>query len=234
MSRNNFEENWHFGALRYRPLLDIFYKHYCYDGRFVCIGDLETIPFSQIIQRDLKTDIVIQTSVSRSAGVEEKVVAWPADGQAYDAFFLETRSCTNPGHESKGWMRTCQADLLLYAFEMKDVGLLIYILPFPLLQHWFWEHYLRTLPSPDYGRSVMKDENRTEGYVVPITQVVQRIPTRCFLVPVAGDGCREVKPGINQALLRSHTLHKKEQSPEPGGKREHAHLFPQDELAPFS
>ena len=178
MSTNNFEENFAFGVTTYRHLLDIFYKHYCYDGRFVCIGDIEKSPFSDVLQRQLKTDTVIQTGVRVSYGVEEKVVSWPTSGQPHTAFFLETRSCTNPGKISDGWMRTCQADLLLYAFEIKDVGLLIYLIPFPRLKQWFWQTYLPTLPRSDYGLSVMPDENRTEGRVVSIATEIAAEPPR--------------------------------------------------------
>jgi hypothetical protein len=79
-------------------------------------------------------------------------------------------------------METCKADLLLYAFEIKDVGLLIYLLDFPRLQQWFSQSYLPQLPRPEYGLSVMADENRSEGRVVPIERVVKAVPTRCFLV----------------------------------------------------
>lgn len=184
MSDNNFAQNYQFGVKHYRRLLDIFYKHFCYDARFVCIGDLEKSPFSEYVQRTLKTDTVIQTSVHTSYGVEEKVVSWPANNQPYTAFFLETRSCTNPGHESPGWMITCQADMLLYAFEIRDLGLIIYLLDFHRLKRWFEQEYLPHLPHPEYGLSVMPDENRTEGRLVSIAKVIQAVHTRCFVVTV--------------------------------------------------
>jgi hypothetical protein len=205
MSPNSFPENYDFGVKKYRHLLDIFYKHFCYEGRFVSIGDSTRSPFSDILQRQLKTDTVIQKGSFLSFGVEEKVVAWPESNQPYDALFLETRSCTNAGYESDGWMKTCQADLLLYAFEIKEVGLLLYLFPFPPLQRWFWDTYLPHLPRPDYGLSVMRDENRTEGRVVPLASVVKAVPTRCFLVPVEEE-CREVKPEVDMRHLREHML----------------------------
>ena len=206
MSPNDFLENVSFGVKKYRHLFDVFYKHYCYEGRFVSIGDITKSHFSDILQRELKTDTVIQKGGFLSYGVEEKVVAWPTNDQPYTAFFFETHSCTNEGHQSDGWMKTCQADLLLYAFEIKDVGLLLYLFLFPQLKRWFWEVYLPNLSRPEYGRSVMAEENRTEGRVVPIATVVKAISTRCFLVPF-NEECRELKPEVDIQRLREHFLH---------------------------
>jgi len=208
MSPNSFPENYAFGVHTYRHLLDIFYRHYCYDGRFVSIGDITRSHFSDILQRQLKTDTVIQRGGFLSYGVEEKVVAWPASDQPYEAFFLETRSCTNPGHESEGWMKTCQADVLLYAFEIKDVGLLLFLFPFARLKQWFWDTYLPSLSRPDYGRSVMRDENRTEGYVVARTLLIKAVPPRCFLVTFEGE-YDELKPGVDIRQLRARFQHRK-------------------------
>jgi hypothetical protein len=207
VKHNHFEDNYHFGVHQYRHLLNIFYKHFCYDGRFVCLGDLAKSPFSNILQRVLKTDTVIQVSVQVSYGVEEKVVSWPTDDQPHTAFFLETRSCTNQGHESPGWMVTCKADLLLYAFEIKDLGLLIYLIDFRRLKRWFEEEYLPKLAPPEYGLSVMNEANRTEGRVVAIENVVRAVPTRGFLVTFAEefhlvqlDGGRADVPGLRERL----------------------------------
>jgi hypothetical protein len=208
MSPNSFPDNYDFGVKKYRHLLDIFYQHYCYDGRFVSIGDITKSHFSDILQRQLKTDTVIQKGDFLSYGVEEKVVAWPANDQPHEAFFLETRSCTNPGHESEGWMRTCQADVLLYAFEIKDVGLLLFLFPFVRLKQWFWDTYLPHLPRPYYGRSVMHDENRTEGYVVARALLIKAMPLRCFLVTFEG-AYDELKPDVDIRLLRDQFQHRK-------------------------
>lgn len=210
MSHNDFQENYVFGVKHYRHLLEVFYRHYCYDGRFVSIGDIRKSRLSDVIQRTLKTDTVIQKGGWISYGVEEKVVAWPATDQPYTALFLETDSCTNPNHERPGWMATCQADLLLYAFEIKDVGLLIYLFPFPRLKDWFWHMYLPHLPTPDTGRSVMPDHNRTAGRIVPIATVIRSVPTRCFVVPHEEE-CREVRPTINVRRLRARFLQRASQ-----------------------
>lgn len=206
MSRNDFYENYAFGVKTYRHLLNIFYQHYCDDGRFVSIGDITRSRISDILQRELKTDTIIQKGDFVSYGVEEKVVAWPENNRPYTAFFLETSSCTNPGHRSPGWMTTCQADLLLYAFEIKDLGLLAYLLDFPRLQQWFWEQYLPHVPRPDYGRVVLPDANRTEGRVVAIATVVRQVPTECFLLPFEGECC-PLAPVTNIQHLREAYPH---------------------------
>lgn len=205
MSRNDFQVNYDFGVKKYRHLLDIFYKHYCYDGRFVCISAIEKSHLAELLQRELKMDTMIQKSKYVSYSVEEKVVSWPEQDEPYSAFFLETRSCTNEGHQSAGWMDTCEADRLLYAFEIKGVGLLIYFLPFPRLKQWFRDVYLPSLPRPDYGLSVMPDENRTEGRVVEIASVVKAVPTRCFLVTF-DEEFRELKPEVDIHRLRESAL----------------------------
>jgi hypothetical protein len=166
---------------KYRHLLEILYKRYCYDGRYVFIDKSR---FSTIVQRRLKTDTVIQKETDVSYGIEEKVVSWPEKkGKPHTAFFLETRSCTNPGHESSGWMETSCADYLLYAFEIKDVGLDVYIFNFPRLQHWFRKH---VFSNSRYRFHTMPDENRTEGKLVPIADVVKYIPTERFLLTFEG------------------------------------------------
>jgi hypothetical protein len=206
MHERTFARQYAFGVHQYRHLLTIFYKHFCYDARFVCIGDLTKSGFSDILQRDLHTDTIIQTGVHVSYGVEEKVVRWPEHGEAHTAFFLETHSCTNKGHERPGWMSTCKADLLLYAFEVKDVGLVIYLLDFPRLKRWFEEEYLPHLPSPEYGLSVMPNENRTQGRVVKIATVVKAVPTRCFLVTF-DERFHPFRQPIDMQRLRTHVLH---------------------------
>jgi len=199
MSRNNFHENYDFGVRHYRYLLDVLYRSYCYDGRYVHI---DHSPFSTYIQQGLKTDTVIQKEAQVSYGIEEKVVSWPEEkGKPHTAFFLETRSCTNPGHESPGWMEDCQADKLLYAFEIKDLGLVVYLLDFSHLKRWFWQQYLPQISHPDYGRVVMADENRTEGWVVEIATVVNHTPTECFLLTFDGV-CRRLKPNVAIERLR--------------------------------
>jgi hypothetical protein len=202
LSNNNFPENFEFGVHKYRHLLDIFYEHYCYQRRFVCLDEIVRSPFSDFVQRKLKVDTIIQISQNVSYGVEEKVVAWPQNGQPYSGLFLETDSCTNPGRESKGWMALSKADLLLYALEIDGVGLVIFLMDFLKLKRWFWREYLPALPRPDYGRSVMAEANCTEGRVVATEAIVRAVPTRCFLV-THSEEFHELSPDVDIQQLRT-------------------------------
>jgi hypothetical protein len=200
-----FEDDWFFGVKKYRALLEAFYRWYCYEQRYVFV---DRSPCSNRLQREWKIDTLVQKDAQSSQSVEEKIVKWPKTDLAYTAFFLETYSCTNQGYESPGWMSTSQADLLLYAFEIKDVGLVAYVLDFPRLQRWFWEQYLPALPHPEHGRSVMAQFNHTEERLVPIATVVKHIPTECFLLPFEG-GCQRLKPVVHLQRLRERYLQRK-------------------------
>lgn len=202
MSNNNFMEDFFFGVKKYRHLLEIFYKQYCYDGRYVFIDKSR---FSDIIQQKLKTDTVIQKEVDVSYGIEEKTVAWPEyKGKPHTAFFLETRSCTNPGRESPGWMVTCCADSLLYSFEIKDLGLVSYIINFPALQKWFQR------VKQNYPIHTMQSQNRTEGRLVWIKDVIKHLPTtQCFLITFDG-ACRKLRPDVDIQRLRERHLLRRE------------------------
>ncbi len=210
MSTTRFRADWFFGTRQYRHLLADFYQQYGYEQRYVQVDGSH---FSQMVQRDLHVDTVVQKDALHSLGIEEKIVKWPKSNQAHTAFFLETRSCTNQGHESPGWMTTCQADLLFYAFELKDVGLLVYLLDFPRLQRWFWQQYLPHLPHPAYGQCVMPTENRTEGRLVSIAAVVAQVPTRCYRLPFTG-GCEPLPLITNPQRFRNRFLLRK---PHPAG-----------------
>jgi len=92
--------------------------------------------------------------------VDEKIVR-----KKYDAFALETKSCTIPGHEKPGWMFYGEADRLIYCFSI-DGGLECHTINFTLLQKWF-------LPrEKDFAPFQMESRNRTAGRVVPIRDVV--------------------------------------------------------------
>lgn len=191
MSSNNFEENFSFGVHKYRHLLEILYKRYCYEGRYVFVDKSR---FSTLVQRKLKTDTVIQKHPDVSYGIEEKVVSWPVSkNKPHTAFFLETRSCTNKGYESPGWMKTSCADYLLYAFEIKSIGLDVYLLDFPILQRWFWDKAYTHLRYPF---STMRDKNRTEGKLVPIIDITRSIPVERFLLTFDGV-CKPLRLGVD-------------------------------------
>lgn len=103
-------------------------------------------------------DTIIKIGSKRFT-VDEKIVR-----KQYDAFALETKSCTVPGHEKTGWMFYGDADLLLYCFFI-DAGLDCYMMDFQKLRKWFW-----TCEST-FAPFQMDTKNKTAGRVVPIRDV---------------------------------------------------------------
>jgi hypothetical protein len=157
----DLDNAWQRGV-RDRILAPHFYRERATDGRYVFIdkGKLATV-----LQKRFAVDTILQGKDGEAICIEEKIVRWK--GRAYDSFFLETKSCTNPGRESDGWMVYGQADYLLYAFEQCDKALLVYLVDFQKLREWFWPAHER------YRSYVMPDtSNHTEGRLVPIADVI--------------------------------------------------------------
>lgn len=115
----------------------------------------------------------IDTVVSTMQGVvtiEEKIVR-----NTYDAFALETRSCTVPGYEKPGWMFYCEAARLLYCFPLGSAGLECWWMDMPALQAWFWPIETSFRPFQ------MSSKNMTSGRVVPIATIINaKIPIMKF------------------------------------------------------
>ncbi len=164
-----FETDNTFQLAKRDRYLKPFYQKRSEEGRFVFMdkGNLATI-----LQREFAVDTIMQKAGGLAIGVEEKIVRWP--GHEYTAFVLETWSCTVPGHERQGWMRTARCDFLLYAFEQQDGSLKVYVIPFRELQTWFFanDHHLT------YSPTRTKQINRTECRVVPIADVLANV--RCL------------------------------------------------------
>jgi hypothetical protein len=142
-----------------------FYGSYATEGRYVFIdkGRLATT-----LQKRFAVDTILQGKDGVALCIEEKIVRWK--GRVYDAYTLETNSCTKPGFESDGWMKYGQADYLLYAFMRPD-HLLVHLIDFPKLQAWFWPL------AETFSVFAMPDTlNRTTGRVVPIKQVEANVP----------------------------------------------------------
>ena len=191
MSENNYDEDMFFSK-KYRYLLQILYKQYYYDGRYVFVDKSR---FSTLVQKRLKTDVIAQTDEESSCGIEEKVARWPElKNEPHTAFFLETESCTNPGNESPGWMRDGQADYLLYAFEIKGLGLDVYIMPFQELKAWFWP-FIEKNPNK-FFTFTNQNKNRTRGRLANITVVIRAVPTVRYLITFDGT-CKPLDLSVN-------------------------------------
>jgi hypothetical protein len=153
--------------------LAAFYGEHAFDGRYVFVdkGALATR-----LQREFAVDTLLQGKQGDLVPIEEKIVRWK--GRTYDAFCLETDSCTVRGHEDMGWMYYGQALWLFYCFEQADLrSLLCYLISFPELQRWFFAN-MDTFPM-----FRMKDTvNRTTGRVVSIAAVQRAVPTYRYVL----------------------------------------------------
>lgn len=152
-----------------------FYGRYSLEGRYVFVDKGRC---ARLIQKRMAVDTIAQSRRGGAVCIEEKIVR-----REYPCFFLETESCTKPGHESSGWMTYAEADYLLYCFETASGSALkCYLIDFPALKEWFWKEHGR------FRRHQMRGTlNETAGQLVPIHEVQRALgPARCrFLVLTA-------------------------------------------------
>ena len=160
--------------MRNEILAPSFYGRYSCEGRYVFIdkGRLATL-----LQKRYAVDTIAQGKAGTAVCIEEKIVRWPEKrGRPYDAFTLETRSCTVPGHEADGWMVYGMADYLLYCFaDRAESALRCYLIKFAPLQKWFWGRYFK------YSTTITEQINHTECRVVPIADVEAAVPCWHYL-----------------------------------------------------
>ena len=150
--------------LRDRILVPQFYQRRT-NGRFVMMDKGRLATF---MQRRAAVDTIAQANNGEAVSIEEKIVRWP--GYAYNAFCLETKSCTVPGHESDGWMVYGKADYLLYCFHQADDSIDCHMMKFQPLKEWFWQ---REHTWPVFQ---MATKNRTRGRKVPISEAHAAVP----------------------------------------------------------
>ena len=122
-------------------------------------------------------DTVVQwRGQDRLCYVDEKIVRWPTDRsgspreRGYNAFFIETKSCTLPGHESSGWIHHAATDQILYCFAGRPPAetMVCHLIDMGDLRRWFAANEAR------YPLSRMPDKNRSEGRIVPILDVYRK------------------------------------------------------------
>jgi hypothetical protein len=116
-------------------------------------------PVADMLQRRAHIDAMAQLK-SGTLSIEIKLVRYPQGyGGHWSHFFLETWSCSQPGHESKGWMATSMADVLLWGQVSKDEHFVVcWPLPFNSLRAWTRQHW-KDLPE-------RRVENRINGYAL--------------------------------------------------------------------
>ena len=117
--------------------------------------------FATWVQRESHVDIVTDSFLNLRKdilGVEVKLRR-----RRWNDILLETQSCTNKDRESDGWIYTCTADLLCYAFALSlPVRYELYILDMPKLQQWF-----QGLDLIRYEPVMTKQLNHTKSYPIP-------------------------------------------------------------------
>lgn len=156
---NDFHTDNEWQRAKRDAVLRPYYGRAAFEGRFVFLdrGDLAAM------LQHRGVDTIVQCGQNRVICIEEKLVRWP--GYHYDAFCLETASCTVPGHERHGWMHYGQADYLGYGFEQRCGGLEFYMIRFPELRGWFWPRI------EQFQGFQMETRNKTCGKKVPIKDV---------------------------------------------------------------
>ena len=158
--------------IRDRILVPGFYRRYSHNGRYVV---LDKGRMATLIQRRFAADTVAQGKDGEAIFIEEKIAR-----RSYTSFFLETESCTKPGHESDGWMKYGEADILLYAFAHTGEQLLdVYWIDFPRLKTWFWTTFEHYPYRPACGGTT---PNGTMGRVVPISDIDRAVGLSRWLV----------------------------------------------------
>jgi hypothetical protein len=171
-------------------LLEPVLRANSYKGKLVCFDMVN--PVAQMLQRRSHIDAIAQTATG-TLTLEFKIVRWPGAKEGYPArhhwndFFLETWSCSVPGHKSKGWMATCEADVLLWSQCSLDEQMLdCFPLPFRRLQQWAREHYDELDDAKPVENIINGRAHWTLGKKAPICQVCRDLRVERFTVDKCG------------------------------------------------
>jgi hypothetical protein len=162
---SHFSDDDHWQREKRDTILKPFYLKKSMEGRFI-FADKGRL--SDLLQREMAVDTLLQVSGNGVLAIEEKIVRWPKRGYKYTAYTLELMSCTKRGREKKGWMYYALCDVLFYCFVQADgVSLEAHAIPFPKLKAWFFEgdRYLK------YTSTITEQINASECKVVPIDEV---------------------------------------------------------------
>jgi hypothetical protein len=124
-------------------------------------------------------DTFFELSSGITVGLEEKIVRWK--GRTYTAITLETHSCTVPGYERAGWMRTGRYEFFLYARCCEDDSADVDIMHFPRLQTWFWRN------ETSFAHTTTMQQNMTRCRVVPLDALRASVPVIQLRLPADKD-----------------------------------------------
>lgn len=185
---------------RYRDLMHDFYR-YIVPGCKPHYMDGDS-HFEQFVQRKLDIDLLLEDPRGVLDSYEEKIAGWPADSEPHTALCVETESNSNPGFITRGWIDTCQANNLIYVFEVTPLQLLdIYHINMPKFRKYFWQEYRKNPRRFSPFRN--SERNKSQGILVGIGEVYKCIEgTKRYLLSFDGS-CEEVDISITiSSLLR--------------------------------
>jgi len=151
-------------------------------------------PVAAMMQRLAHVDAIVQLP-DGTMSLEIKLVRYPRypDGTPsfnhWRDFFLETWSCTVPGHESRGWLITSQADYLLWGqVSLNEDSVNCWPIPFARLRRWVGRHK-RELPERQVPNRINDRELWTRGRLAPIAKVCRDCRIDGFRVDQGGLIC---------------------------------------------
>jgi hypothetical protein len=184
MNELELDDRWQRGV--FDKLLAPVLRDAAYKNQIVFL-DIAS-PVADMLQRRAHIDALAQTE-NGILPIEIKLVRHPLSTRHWSHFFLETWSCSVPKHESKGWMATSMAQILLWGqVSSGEDSITCWPLPFNALKNWTRSHWSelkkRSVQNPINGRPLW-----TKGCLAPIQQVCRDLQVEGFTVSEGGLIC---------------------------------------------
>lgn len=158
MGVDNFavDDKWQ-RAMRDAFLVPHYYER-CYKGRYELFDDDRDMQMRGI-------DTRLTTGRGDHITIDEKIVRFPRNGEAYTAFCIETHSCTKAGFLSMGWLFNSDADFIMYCrMDAAEQEMRIHKIHLLSLRRWFSRHFEQL---PTFGP--LNTKNGTFGRVMAFT-----------------------------------------------------------------
>jgi hypothetical protein len=187
---NELEEQdaWQRGVVN--RLLKPVLRANAYEGQIHFFGCKS--PVARLLQTQAHVDALVPLANGGDMSLELKMRRWPrlSDGTPratdWPDFFLETWSCSIPGHKKRGWIYTCLGEFLLYGqVSAREDFIDCYPLPTRRLQTWFArnESMLKEqrVPNPINGFNLW-----TIGKLAPKTKLCRELRVEGFRVDQSG------------------------------------------------
>lgn len=183
---------------KYRSLMASFYD-FLVPGCKLHYMDGDSY-FEQYVQKKLDIDLLLEEPRSVLDSYEEKLAAWPGSGEPHSHICFETESNSNPGLVTKGWGFTCQANYLVYAFEILPLNLLdIFLINLPALKDYLLPEYKKNPRRFPSFRN--EDRNRSQGILVGIGEIYRCVAgTKRYHLHFNGT-CKEVHISVSLSQM---------------------------------